>query len=337
VRDVVVRYGLRTALDRLSLDVATGEIVAVLGPSGCGKSTLLRAVAGLVPLDAGTVAWDGDDLEAVPPHRRGFGLVFQDHALFPHRSVADNVAFGLRMQGIRGAVRAARVAEVLALVGLDGSGDRSVGTLSGGEAQRVALARALAPRPRLLMLDEPLASLDRSLRDRLAGELPALLRAEGVAAIHVTHDQSEAFAVADRVAVVRAGAAVAVGRPAALWRHPGNAWVARFLGLANVWPTTVAAGRAIVPGGSVAVGALAKAGPATVVVRPDAWSLAPDAAADVLGVVTARTFRGDHELLVVGTPDGPVVLAARWPALPAVGAPVALVASPTGITLLPPE
>ncbi len=199
LREITVARGGRTILDGVSLTVADGEIVCLTGPSGSGKTTLLRVVCGLTEPDAGTVALDGADLRDVPVHRRGFGLVFQDHALFPHRDVAGNVGFGLRMQGVRGRELAASVADQLALVGLEGAERRDVTTLSGGEQQRVALARALAPRPRLLLLDEPLASLDRELRDRLAIDLRRILREVGIAAIHVTHDLAEAASVGDRV------------------------------------------------------------------------------------------------------------------------------------------
>jgi thiamine transport system ATP-binding protein len=208
--------------------------VTVLGPSGCGKTTLLRVIAGLQRPDAGRVLLDGRDLAGVPPHRRGIGLVFQDHALFQHRDVWGNVAFGLRMRGDPPREIDRRVAELLALVGLSGYERRSVGTLSGGEAQRVALARALAPEPRVLLLDEPLGSLDRRLRDRLLEDLGRLFAELRVTALYVTHDQAEAFALGDRVAVMRAGRVVQTGTPDELWARPADADVARFLGLRNV-------------------------------------------------------------------------------------------------------
>ena len=198
LRGIELARGGKTILDGVSLTVADGEIVCLTGPSGSGKTTLLRVIAGLAAPDAGTVAFAGADLRDVPVHRRGFGLVFQDHALFPHRDVAANVAFGLRMQGVRRRELASRVAAQLELVGLADAGRRDVTTLSGGEQQRVALARALAPRPRLLLLDEPLASLDRELRDRLALDLRRILREVGISAIHVTHDLAEAATVGDR-------------------------------------------------------------------------------------------------------------------------------------------
>ena len=234
----VVRYGATrrrpgsVAVDGVSLDVAAGEIVALLGPSGCGKSSLLRAVAGLEPLAGGSVAFDGEDLAGVPVHRRGFGLLFQDGQLFPHRDVGRNVAYGLEAQGVPRAERAARVAELLADVGLAGYAGRSVATLSGGEKQRVALARALAPRPRLLLLDEPLSALDRRLRERLAVDVRDTLKATGTTAVFVTHDHDEAFTVADRVAVMDAGRLLQVAAPDVLLRAPAGPRVAEFLGLA---------------------------------------------------------------------------------------------------------
>lgn len=223
-------FGGGPVLRDLSLQVAPGEVVAVIGPSGCGKSTLLRLIAGLERPRSGRVRWAGRDLAAVPAHRRDFGLMFQDHALFPHRRVGDNVEFGLQVRGEPAEVRRARRDEVLALVGLAGFGDRRIDELSGGEAQRVALARALAPAPRLLMLDEPLGSLDRTLRERLAGDLRAVLGELGTAAIHVTHDQEEAYAVADRLVVMRDGRIERDGPVREVWEEPRTDFVARFLG-----------------------------------------------------------------------------------------------------------
>ena len=207
VRDVTVRFGERTVLDRVSLSVADGEVVALLGPSGSGKSTLLRVIAGLLVPDGGSVWVDGIDVSAVPAHRRQIGMVFQDEQLFPHLTVAANVGFGLRMQGRPKGEIAARVAELLDLVGLPSLADRHVTKLSGGEAKRVALARSLAPQPRVLLLDEPLTGLDRDLHDRLAADLATLLRATGTTALLVTHDPDEAATIADRTVRWSAGLA----------------------------------------------------------------------------------------------------------------------------------
>ena len=200
VESVTVAYEQGSfAVRDVSLTVDRGDVVALLGPSGSGKSTLLRAIAGLEPLDRGRMRWDGVDLAGIAPHRRGFGLVFQDGQLFVHRTVAGNIAYGLRVQRVPQAARRQRVRELLALVGLEGMADRRVTELSGGERQRVALARALAPSPRLLLLDEPLSALDRALRDRLAHDLAHILRETSTTAIFVTHDETEAHTVAGRI------------------------------------------------------------------------------------------------------------------------------------------
>ncbi|MEM9465030.1 MAG: ABC transporter ATP-binding protein [Actinomycetota bacterium] len=234
LRDVDVRFGDVRAVRDLELDLAPAETVALLGPSGCGKSSLLRAIAGLEPLAAGSISLDGEPIDRLAPEARPFGLMFQDHALFPHRDVGQNVEFGLRMTGVGSDERTARVGELLELVGLAGYERRAVSTLSGGEAQRVALARALAPAPRVLLLDEPLGSLDRHLRDRLVAELPAVLDATGTAAIHVTHDHDEAFALGDRVGVMADGRLHQTGPPSEVWAAPRSLVVARVLGHTNV-------------------------------------------------------------------------------------------------------
>lgn len=207
--DYPSREGLVHALRDVSFSTHHGEIVALTGPSGCGKSTLLRAIAGLEPLSSGAVFWGEEDLTRMPPHERGFGLMFQDGQLFAHLSVSSNIAYGLRVQGVAKADRRERVTELLELVGLSGYATRAITELSGGERQRVALARSLAPQPRLLLLDEPLSALDRELRERLAEELAVLLRRANTTAILVTHDTAEAQVIADRQLQMRAGRIVA--------------------------------------------------------------------------------------------------------------------------------
>lgn len=238
VDDLVVSYGKQVAVDGVSLEIDAGTTTAIVGPSGSGKSTLLRAIAGLEPPSRGTVSIFGVDRTSAPPNRRQLGLMFQDHALFPHLDVAGNVAFGLEMQGSEPDVVRRRTSEVLELVGLSGFEARSVEALSGGEAQRVALARSLAPSPEVLMLDEPLGSLDRVLRHDLVGELRRLFTRLELSVIHVTHDQQEAFSLADQVVVLRGGRVEQVGAPSAVWRHPSNVFVATFLGHSNIWETS---------------------------------------------------------------------------------------------------
>ncbi|MEX2658222.1 MAG: ABC transporter ATP-binding protein [Acidimicrobiales bacterium] len=332
VTGLTVRFGALEAVRDVDLTVATGEVVCLLGPSGCGKSTLLRAVAGLEAPTTGRITWDGADLAGEPPHRRRFGLMFQDYALFPHLDVAANVSFGLRMQARATDDVVSRTAEVLALVGMDGAGTRSVGNLSGGEQQRVALARALAPEPRLLLLDEPLGSLDRTLRERLLVELATLLDRLGTTALHVTHDQEEAFSLGDRVAVMDAGRIVQVGSPAEVWRSPASAFVARFLGF-TVVEATVADGVLRSALGQLPPPADIAEGDASIVLRPDAVRLDPSGA--LTGRVLTNTFRGEHVLVRVDTAAGPLEATARGTDPPAPGTTVAMTVETSLLSVLP--
>ena len=241
VEDLSVEYDGAPAVTDVSLALPRGAVLAVLGPSGCGKSTLLRAIAGLEPLTGGRILAEGHDLARTPTHQRGFALMFQDGQLFGHLSVARNVGYALRLRRRPRAEVAARVAELLCLVGLEGYDDRLPGTLSGGERQRVALARALAVQPRLLLLDEPLSALDAGLRERLALDLREILRAAGTTALMVTHDHEEAFTVADRLAVMREGRVVQEGPIADVWAAPADRATALFLGYARVLEGTDAA------------------------------------------------------------------------------------------------
>ena len=227
-------YEGKLLLAGVSFSVQEGETICLLGASGSGKSTLLRIIAGLEQPESGQVLWKGKDLASYPAHQRNFGLVFQDYALFPHLSVAENVAFGLKMRNLPEEETNLRVTASLKQVNLGKFANRSVTDLSGGEQQRVALARALAPRPRLLMFDEPLGALDRALRDHLLEELRGILHESEIPAIYVTHDQEEAFAIADRIALLHDGQIVQIGVPSEVFAHPISGWVANFLGLGNV-------------------------------------------------------------------------------------------------------
>ncbi|HEY3341104.1 MAG TPA: ABC transporter ATP-binding protein, partial [Anaerolineae bacterium] len=289
-------------LKQVSFDVAAQEIVCLLGPSGCGKSTLLNIIVGLEQADGGTVLVNGQPIVNVPVYRRGFGLMFQGLALFPHKDVHANIAFGLRMGGQTNSAIDARVSEVLELVGLSGFERRDVNELSGGEQQRIALARSLAPRPRLLMLDEPLSSLDRSLRERLMEDLRDILTRVGQTAIYVTHDQQEAFALADRVVIMNAGHVVQIGTPREVYLAPADAFVARFLGLSNLvsgHSASASAHTVQTPLGLLTLaGETCHTGEVTVLIRPEALSLAPGIN-PLSGVFMERSVRGRQTRVVV--------------------------------------
>ncbi|MEU3917072.1 ABC transporter ATP-binding protein [Streptomyces sp. NPDC029004] len=304
LEDVTVRFGARAALDAVDLEVAEHEIVCVLGPSGSGKSTLLRIVAGLQSADTGRVLLSGADQAGVPVHRRGVGLMFQDHQLFPQRDVGGNVAFGLRMRGVGRAEQARRVDELLTLVGLPAAQRRAVASLSGGEQQRVALARALAPEPRLLMLDEPLGQLDRGLRERLVVELRELFGRLGTTVLAVTHDQGEAFALADRVVVMREGRIAQAGTPLEVWQQPASEFVARFLGFDNVVAATVSGTAADTVWGKIPVPDGSPQGECRVLVRPGGVRL-DDASSGLPCRVDGLTFRGDHVAVRLRPADAP--------------------------------
>lgn len=302
-------YGPVAAVDDLDLDVRRGELLAVLGPSGCGKTTLLRLVAGFERPDAGSITVEGTLVAGpgtfLPPERRRVGIVVQDHALFPHLTVAGNVAYGLP----RGGGRHDRVVEVLAIVGLDGLGARYPAELSGGQQQRVAIARALAPGPGVVLLDEPFANLDATLRARIRFEVRAILKAAGATAVLVTHDQEEALSLADRVAVVDQGRVVQVGPPDEVYRRPASPFVARFVGDADLLPGTSDGTALTTPLGRLGVdGPNPPAGPALAVVRPESVRLSADP--DGPATVSLVTYYG-HDQLVEVALDGGTVLRAR--------------------------
>lgn len=287
-------FGETLALRGVSFEIAQGEIVALLGPSGCGKSTLLSLIAGLEIPDQGEIGWNGASLGGIPPHKRAFGLMFQDYMLFPHKNVGSNVAFGLEMAHWAQGKMEARVAETLEMVGLSGYTKRDVSTLSGGEQQRVALARALAPHPRLLMLDEPLGALDRALRERLLVELGQILRAMKQTALYVTHDQEEAFALADRVVVMDQGQVAQIGTPQEIYRRPTSVFVAQFLGLGNILAGKIHNGKLQTKIGEFEIGGFEtrKDGSVSVMVRPDAMRLEGVESHQVNGIICGQVFRG---------------------------------------------
>ncbi len=291
------RFDGVVAVDEVTFELGDHELLALVGPSGCGKSTLLRILAGLQPTETGTVELGGrlvdDGRRPVPPEGRRVGLVFQEHALFPHLTVADNIGFGVRDGG-----RESRITEMLALVGLAGYDDRYPHELSGGERQRVALARALAPKPALLLLDEPFASLDPNLRSRVRDDVVAILRSTGTPAIMVTHDQNEALAVGDRVAVMHAGRIVQVDTPEHVFHAPSSRFVAAFMGEASFLPWSVAAAEIS--------GIDAHPTPTAIaMVRPDdvTFSVEPEGAASV----DAAEFRGSSWCYTLRLPSGGTV------------------------------
>jgi ABC-type Fe3+/spermidine/putrescine transport system ATPase subunit len=291
IQKIQISFDDKPVLRDVDLSISQGEIVCLLGPSGCGKTTLLRVIAGLEIPQAGDVRLDGQSILKVPVHQRGFGLMFQDFALFPHLNVAGNIEFGLKMQGLLPAVRATRIQENLEIVGLTGFEKRDVTQLSGGERQRVALARSLAPNPHLLMLDEPLGSLDAALREQLAVELREIIKRVGLTAIYVTHDQNEAFAIADRIAVMNAGTIEQIDKPEDLYRRPVSTFVARFLQFENIFPViSQDSGRVHTAIGNFQV----KGTPKAILLHPDGVILVDAHTPDTIqGIVEERVFMGD--------------------------------------------
>jgi len=316
VQQIEKTYANAALLRGISFDAAAGEIVCVLGPSGTGKTTLLRIIAGLEQAEGGQILFRGMDLRNVPPHARGFGFMFQDLALFPHKNVAQNVAFGLRMKNVSAAETTARVHETLALVGLDPAAfaTRDVNHLSGGEQQRVALARTLAPRPPLILFDEPLGALDRGLREELSAELRALLKRLQATALYVTHDQDEAFTLADRLLLLNAGCIAQSGAPVEVYQKPTNEFVARFMGLTNLLEIRAsqiqgAACRVETDAGIFVLDALAADTTARfLLLRPKALERivaeSPRGENSLRGRVVETQFRAGHQQIIVETRAG---------------------------------
>jgi putative spermidine/putrescine transport system ATP-binding protein len=301
-------YGGVTAVDAVGLSVERGEFVSLLGPSGCGKTTTLQMIAGFVANDGGRILLDGTDLGPVAPNKRGLGIVFQSYALFPHMTVAENIAFGLEMRGIPKAERETRTTEAMALVGLKGFAERYPRRMSGGQQQRVALARALVIKPALLLLDEPLSNLDAKLREEMQSELRQIQRSVGTTTILVTHDQHEAMALSDRIVVMNQGRVEQIGTPDTVYGNPASAFVANFLGKTNLLRGT---GNGY---GSVTIGDLTLAmggtvaGPTQLAVRPERLVVATPDAPGFEARITSRVFQGTHWLLGADSAAGSLVL-----------------------------
>jgi ABC-type Fe3+/spermidine/putrescine transport system ATPase subunit len=346
VVDIKKDYDDGFALDKINLQLDAGNLLCLLGPSGCGKTTLLRIIAGLETPDSGKVIFDGKDQSRIPTHRRGFGMMFQDFSLFPHKNVFNNVAFALQLKNKSPRHITRRVKEMLQLVGLEGFEIRDVSRLSGGESQRVALARSLASRPRLLMLDEPLGSLDRVLRERLMVDLGRIIKQVGVTTIYVTHDHAEAFTMADVVAVMIKGKVLQVAPPETLYRQPENELVARFLGFRNLVKGVVVEEEGV----ESVLGRLypqkvpsSFGSRVTVLLRPegariaDADYVALPKETIINGEIKKRTFKGGHFNLTVQTNPGPTLNFDFNPDSPppAVGQGIRLVLRPSAMVLIP--
>ena len=297
------------ALESTDLVINGGETLVFLGPSGCGKTTTLRLVAGLDMPDAGgRVLFDGEDVTQVPIEKRNVGMVFQSYALFPNMSVEENIAYGLKVRKVTAPARAARLREMLDMMHIGDLAQRRIDELSGGQRQRVALARAIAPQPRVLLLDEPLTALDAKLRETLRVDIDRLLRSLGITTVYVTHDQAEAMALGDRIAVMQKGRIAQIGTPQEIYRAPANAFVADFIGTMNVITGTVADGQFVFAGGRLPWNQPAPAG--KLMFRPEALRLASSGAGNLTATVVSAFFLGDHVRLVLDA-GAPQLLTAR--------------------------
>lgn len=325
------------ALEPITLDVARGETLVFLGPSGCGKTTMLRIIAGLERPDAsGRVLFNDTDVTDVPIERRNVGMVFQSYALFPNMNVADNIGYGLKIRGMDTAERKARIAELVALTGIEGLEHRSIDQLSGGQRQRVALARAVAVRPSMLLLDEPLTALDAALRERLRGELDNLLRMLGITTIYVTHDQAEAMTLGDRIVVMRKGAIAQIGTPRDIYFAPVSRFVAEFIGAANVVEAESRDGILVLPGGKLPLMNGAPAGAAIAMIRPESIAIVAPESADLAGRVDSVSFTGDRQRLTISGAAGKALIVDAPNSLDVkAGDHVGLSVEPAAIRLLP--
>jgi putative spermidine/putrescine transport system ATP-binding protein len=318
LQDLSKRYGDFTAVSECSLSVAKGEFVCLLGPSGCGKTTTLQMVAGFVPPSQGRILLDGRDITSVKPDKRGLGIVFQSYALFPHMSVADNVAFGLEMRGVAAAERRRRVGETLELVHLQSLAERFPRELSGGQRQRVAMARALVIQPPVLLLDEPMGALDAKLREEMQIELRALQHRVGITTVMVTHDQAEAMTLADRVVLMNQGRIEQVGRPFDMYEQPNGRFSSSFLGKANVFEGFAANGVVAVSGHDLPCADGTRAGAVDYIVRPEKVEITQGTAV-LRGRISARVFLGNHWLFQVETALGTMQITHANTGLPQAG------------------
>jgi putative spermidine/putrescine transport system ATP-binding protein len=333
--DLTRVYGDVKALDGLTLHIAPGELVALLGPSGCGKTTALRILAGLDEATSGTVTVGGQDLSRVPANKRDMGMVFQAYSLFPHLTVLDNVAFGLKMRRKGKGDRSSRAADMLDLVGLSAHKHKYASELSGGQQQRVALARALAIQPRVLLLDEPLSALDAKVRAQLRDEIRRVQLEVGTTTLFVTHDQEEALAVADRVGVMSQGKLEQLASPADLYANPATAFVAEFVGLNNKVPAEVSGGRAHLLGTSVPALEGSVAGPGLAMVRPESVTITADPAGTA--TISSVAFLGPTSRVYATLQDGSVIsaqMASSKAKAFAPGDPVTVGVEPTGVLVV---